>query len=127
MEQTRVARFVLLSAFGTGDTASKASRVARFLYRTVMSKIFADKVRAEAALPGSGLSWTIAYPVILNDTGNKTPLRVQTLETVGKVPGLPNVPRTAVANALLDLAANNNRPGERILITRGQRPPARPT
>ncbi len=55
---------VLVSAFGAGDTAEKASGFARLIYRTVFGKFFADKAASDAMLTASGLDHTIVYPGI---------------------------------------------------------------
>ncbi len=117
MKNARVDRLVLVSAFGVGDTAAKASPVARLIYRSTMSGIYGDKARSEAALPTSGLNWTTVYPVILNDAPKSDAVTAQLLAAVDKVPGLPKVSRANVAAILLDLAADQNQSGERILIT----------
>lgn len=117
MKGAHTDRLVLMSAFGVADTAAKASVVARLIYRLTMSSIYGDKALAEKALPGSGLNWTAVYPVILNNDSRKASVTVQSLKTVDKVPGLPRVPRSNVATALLDLAADPNESGECLLIT----------
>jgi hypothetical protein len=76
-----------------------------------------DKARAESALPRSGLNWTTVYPVILDDAPRNAHVTAQSLATVDHVPGLPKVPRGNVADILLDLAADRDRSGERILVT----------
>jgi Zn/Cd-binding protein ZinT len=55
---------VLVSAFGAGDTAAKASGFARLVYRTVLKGFLADKAVAERALSESGLNWTTVYPAL---------------------------------------------------------------
>jgi uncharacterized protein YbjT (DUF2867 family) len=62
MKGAGVDRLVLVSAFEVGDTAAKASPLARLIYRATMSGIYGDKARAESALPESGLNWTAVYP-----------------------------------------------------------------
>ena len=117
MKNAQVDRLVLASAFGVGDTAAKASPLARLIYRATMSGIYCDKARSEAVLQTSGLNWTTVYPVILNDAPKSDTVTAQLLAAVDKVPGLPKVSRANVATILLDLAADQNRSGERILIT----------
>jgi uncharacterized protein YbjT (DUF2867 family) len=117
MKGAGVDRLVLVSAFGVGDTAAKASPLARLIYRATMSGIYGDKARAESALPESGLNWTAVYPVILNDAPPSNVVTTQQLSAVDKVPGLPKVSRTNVAAILIDLAADQHRSGERVLIS----------
>jgi putative NADH-flavin reductase len=117
MKGAGVDRLVLVSAFGVGDTAAKASPLARLIYRATMSGIYGDKARAESALPESGLNWTAVYPVILNDAPPSNVVTTQQLSAVDKVPGLPKVSRANVAAILIDLAADQHRSGERVLIS----------
>lgn len=112
-----VDRFVLLSAFGVGDTAAKASGFARLLYSTVISAIFMDKERSERTLPGSSLNWTILYAVSLHDGLPLASVTVKALNDVEKVPGLPTLPFANVATILLELAERNDLSGQRLLIT----------
>ena len=58
MKDAHVARLVLESAYGVGDTARTAGLIARVVYKTVVGAIYQDKERSEALLPGSGLKWT---------------------------------------------------------------------
>ncbi|MGF2949488.1 NAD(P)H-binding protein [Microbacterium alcoholitolerans] len=70
---------VLVSAFGAGDTAEKASGFARLIYRTVFGKFFADKAASDAVLTASGLDHTIVYPVNLKDAPALTAAAVKPL------------------------------------------------
>jgi len=112
-----VRRFVLVSAFGAGDTAAKASWFARLIYRTVLGRFFGDKAASERLLPGSGLDYTIVYPVNLKDAPALPRASVVPLEDVAKVPGLPTLPFGNVATALVDIATDPARSGQRLLIT----------
>lgn len=113
----RVDRFVLLSAFGVGDTAAKASGVARLLYSTVTAAIFKDKECSEQMLPNSQLNWTTLYAVSLHDSAAIASVVVKPLNDVEKVPGLPTLPFVNVAVTLLELASKNDLSGQRMLIT----------
>ncbi|KXV70070.1 hypothetical protein AD951_03920 [Acetobacter malorum] len=117
VKQANVHRFVLMSAFGVGDTAKKASLLARIGYGTAFASIFGDKEQAEKLLPGSGLNWAAVYPVILYEAPPLAHVSVQRMEDVDHVPGLPKVTFANVATVLLDLAAHPERPGQRFLIT----------
>ena len=112
-----VDRFMLLSAFGVGDTAAKASGFARLLYNTVVAAIFTDKERSERILPDSNLNWTILYAVSLHDGPPLASVTVKALNDVEKVPGLPTLPFANVATVLLELAARNDLSSQRLLIT----------
>jgi uncharacterized protein YbjT (DUF2867 family) len=66
-EQSGVTRVVIMSAFGVGDSLPKGSMMGRFFYKRVIPGVLADKARGEAQLKSSGLDWTLAYPVTLNN------------------------------------------------------------
>jgi putative NADH-flavin reductase len=119
-----VHRFVLVSAFGVGDTAAKASPLARLIYRTLVAAIFKDKELSEEILPSTGLNWTTVYPVNLKDAPAAPAAAVKRLREVAKVPGLPTLPLANIATALLDIAADTGLAGERVLVTtqKGWRP-----
>lgn len=127
LEQAGVDRFVLVSAFGVGDTAAKASWFARLIYRTVISSMFADKAASEAILPGSALRWTIAYPVNLKNAPALASETVEPLDEVGSVPGLPTLPFANAGRALVEIATNPEYVGKRVLVTTptGWRPASR--
>jgi len=61
VKQANAGRLVLVSAFGAGDTAEKAT-VARLIYRTVLGKFFRDMAASDEVLMKSGLDYTIVYP-----------------------------------------------------------------
>src|SRR2546421_1855562 len=98
MEREGVRRFVLMSAFGVGESRQDAPLLARLMYSTFLRAIFADKKAAEDYLRASGLEWTIAYPVLLTNgpltrsyrVGERLPLR-----------GIPTISRADVAHFML--------------------------
>ncbi|SDJ48491.1 Putative NADH-flavin reductase [Frankineae bacterium MT45] len=117
-KQAGVTRIVLVSAFGAGDTAKKASGVARLMYRTVLGKFFGDKAASDQLLQSSGLDWTIVYPVNLKDAAALPDgAAVKTLAQVGKVPGLPTLPFDNAAAAILGVITDPASIGQRVLIT----------
>lgn len=124
--QAGVKRLVLVSAFGAGDTAEKASGFARLVYRTVFGKFFADKAAADALLTGSGLDYTIVYPVNLKDAPALPNAIVKPLAEVRRVPGLPTLPFGNVAQALVHIAEDASLSGARVLVTtpKGWKPAA---
>lgn len=111
------ARLVLVSAFGSGDSAPKASGVARLFYRALLGTIFADKAASEKILPDSGIDFTILYPVLLKKGSALPEVTVVPMAEVAKVPGLPRVPYANVAKALVKLAGDTTKAGARLLIT----------
>ncbi|MEU3615280.1 NAD(P)-binding oxidoreductase [Streptomyces sp. NPDC006872] len=112
-----VERFVLVSAFGVGDTAAKASFLARLVYKTVVAAIFKDKELSEQSLPASGLNWTIVHPVNLKEAPAAPSAAVERLDRVAKVPGLPTLPFANVARALVEIAGDRGLAGQRLLVT----------
>ncbi|MFD4960265.1 NAD(P)-dependent oxidoreductase [Microbacterium sp. NPDC058389] len=119
-----VDRVVLVSAFGAGDTAQKASGFARLIYRTALRRFFADKAAADQLLQASGLDWTIVYPINLKDAPALPETAVEPLAGVGRVPGLPTLPFDNVAAALVGIITDPTTTRQRLLITtpRGWRP-----
>lgn len=103
MERAGVKRFVLMSAFGVGETARTSPLLPRFVYATLLSGVFADKERGEALLRKSSLDWTIVYPTRLTDgplTGNyRAGERVELF-------GMPAISRADVAHFMLSQLAS---------------------
>ncbi|MET9535369.1 NAD(P)H-binding protein [Streptomyces sp. NPDC006649] len=99
-----VDRFVILSAFGVGDSLAKASFLAGPLFRTVLRKKYADKSASEALLRASDLKWTLEYPGALNNRGSSRYTEA-VLEDVTKTPLFPSTSRANVADFLLRSAA----------------------
>lgn len=112
-----VDRLVYVSAFGAGDTAEKASGFARLIYRSLLKGFFADKAKAEQILPSSGLKWTTVYPVNLKEATALPAMTVKPLSDIKKVPGLPTLPFTNLAKALVDIAASETPAGHRLVVT----------
>lgn len=112
-----VERFVLVSAFGVGDTAAKASFLGRLVYKTVVAAIFKDKELSEQTLPATGLNWTIVHPVNLKEAPAAPAATVKRLDQVAKVPGLPTLPFANVASALVEIAGDRGLAGQRVLVT----------
>ncbi|WP_435131106.1 NAD(P)-dependent oxidoreductase [Actinacidiphila sp. bgisy144] len=105
-ETSGVDRFVLLSAFGVGDSLAKASFLVSPLFRTVLRKTYADKAASEVLLKASDLKWTLEYPGALNN-GGSTRYSAAALEDVKKMPLFPSTSRTNVADFLLRSAVGS--------------------
>lgn len=91
-----VDRFVMVSAFGVGDSLAKSSFLAGLIFRTALRTKYADKAAADALLRASNLKWTLEYPGALNDK-EITRYTAVTLENATKLPILPSTSR---ANAV---------------------------
>jgi uncharacterized protein YbjT (DUF2867 family) len=118
LEQAKVNRFVLMSSFGAGELAAKASLFPRILFYSVIAKkLFDDKAIAERSLEGCGANWTAVYPVTLKKGPPVASVDVVPLSKLHHVPGLPVVPFANVAKILVSLAANQDQPRQRLLVT----------
>jgi uncharacterized protein YbjT (DUF2867 family) len=117
MKEANVARLVLESAYGVGDTARTAGLIARLVYKTLVSAIYQDKERSEALLPGSGLKWTCVYPVILTEGPLADAVEVRPMTQVDRVAGLPKVSRADVARVMLDAARDDRTIGQTLLVS----------
>ena len=101
-----VDRFVIVSAFGVGDSLAKASFLAGLIFRSALRKKYADKAASEVLLKASGLKWTLEYPGALNDGGGARYTAIA-LEDVTTLPILPSTSRANVADFLLHSAVEN--------------------
>lgn len=117
MNQAGVSRFVLLSAFGVGETAHMASWYARLIYATMTKGIFEDKAESEKLLPSSGLDYTVLYSVNLKAGPRVSSAVIEPLREVRKVPGLPTLTFETVAAALLELASKSQLSYRDYLVT----------
>jgi uncharacterized protein YbjT (DUF2867 family) len=111
-----VDRFVVVSAFGVGDSLARASFLAGFLFRTLLRKIYADKAASEVLLKASDLRWTLEYPGALNDRPS-TRYTAVALEEVTKLPVFPSTSRSNVAAFLLDSAVEDTFVGQTVVVT----------
>ena len=98
MEAAGVKRFVLMSAFGVGESKKDAPVGPRLMYHTLLACIFADKRAAEESLRRSELDWTIVYPVLL--TNGPRSVRYRAAERL-ELRGFPSISRADVADFML--------------------------
>lgn len=116
--EAAVAHVLLVSAFGAGETAGKASLPARLMYRTALKGFFGDKAAAEQLVHDSGLPWTIVYPVNLKEAAAQPGQTIEPIDTVTRVPGLPTLPFANAARALVEIAEQSpDTDGRRLLVT----------
>lgn len=101
-----VDRFIMVSAFGVGDSLAKASFLVGPLFRTVLRTSYADKAAAEVLLKASTLDWTLEYPGALNDHDSSR-YTATLLEDVTKLPVFPSTSRANVADFLLQTATED--------------------
>ena len=109
-------RLILLSAFGVGDTAARASWLARLAYKLVVRSVYDDKRRSEMLLLASDLDWTIVQPVILTDEGFSDAVEARPMAQVKIVRGLPKVSRANVAQVMVEACESSALVGQRILV-----------
>jgi len=67
MRDASVARLVVVTAFGVGDTRDRAPLVAKIFFTLLLREQMADKEKQEAVVKASGLDWTLIQPVGLSD------------------------------------------------------------
>lgn len=111
-----VDRFVVVSAFGVGDSLAKASLLVSPIFRTVLRKTYADKAASEELLRKSDLKWTLEYPGVLND-GHSSRYTAVTLENARKLPLFPSTSRANVAEFLLHSAVQESFIREIVIVT----------
>lgn len=111
-----VDRFVIVSAFGVGDSLAKASFLAGLIFRTALRKKYVDKAAADVLLAASNLRWTIEYPGALNDKGSSR-YNAVALENVTKLPIIPATSRANVADFLLHSAVEGTFIRQIVVVT----------
>jgi putative NADH-flavin reductase len=99
--QQGVSRLVWMSSFGVGDTFASANALQKFLFRTLMRGIYADKAIADSAIRASDLEWTIVYPSALTNGPAKATYRVA--ERI-EMKGMPRISRADVASFMHQMA-----------------------
>ena len=111
-----VDRFVIVSAFGVGDSLAKASFLAGLIFRTALRKKYADKAASEVLLKASDLKWTLEYPGALNDRDGSRYTAVA-LEDVTTLPILPSASRANVADFLFHSAVEDTFIRQTVVVT----------
>ncbi|MGA7834236.1 MAG: NAD(P)-binding oxidoreductase [Acidimicrobiales bacterium] len=111
-----VDRFVILSAFGVGDSLARASFLVSPLFRTVLRKLYADKAASEVLLRASDLKWTLEYAGALNNK-DITRYNAVPLEEVTKLPIFPSTSRANAAEFLLRSAVHYNFVRQTVVVT----------
>ncbi len=111
-----VNRFVLLSAFGVGDSLAKASFLVSVLFRTALRKLYADKAASEVLLKASELKWTLEYAGALKNK-DTTRYAAVTLEDAAKLPMFPSTSRANAAAFLLHSAEQGTFIHQTVIVT----------
>lgn len=116
VRESGVDRFVVVSAFGVGDSLARASFIAAAIFRTMLRKKYADKAASEVLLKASDLNWTLEYPGALNDRDSARYTAVA-LEDVAKLPVLPTTSRANVADFVVHSAAEGTFSRQIVVVT----------
>lgn len=116
MDAASVARLVLMSAFGVGDTAQKATPAGRVVYRTVLAAVYDDKRRAEEVVAGSALDCTVVYPVALTNHRTHSSAVAVPLREVTKVGVTDRVWRGDVAAILVECVVDQARRSAALVV-----------
>jgi putative NADH-flavin reductase len=101
-----VDRFLIVSAFGVGDSLPKTSFLVHAIVSSMLRKKYEDKVAAEALLKASDLKWTVEYPGPLSNRSN-TRYSATVLEDLKKLSLFPSTARENVADFLLRSAVED--------------------
>jgi putative NADH-flavin reductase len=115
-ETSGVDRFLIVSAFGVGDSLAKASFLVGPLFRTVLRKTYADKAASEVLLRASDLKWTLEYPGALNDRESAR-YTSAVLADVTKLSVFPSTSRSNVADFLLRSAVEDTFIRQIVVVT----------
>lgn len=105
MRAAEVSRVVWLSGLGVGDTLGEVPPLPRLGYRLLLGRVYADKAAGERVLRGSGLDWTLVYPVMLTNGAHTR--RYRHGERLA-LHGMPTVSRADVADFLLGRAVSGD-------------------
>lgn len=114
MDSEGVRRVIFTSAYGVGVTRRDVPLLPRILMRLLLQDLYTDKEAGEAALRGSGLDWTLVYPVTLTDGPGTGRYRVGERLTLR---GFPRVSRADVADFLVAQTADATYVRKGVLIS----------
>jgi uncharacterized protein YbjT (DUF2867 family) len=103
MQDSGVARLLVVSAFGIGDTREQLPFAFKLFYRTVLREHMADKEKQEALVKASGLDWTLVQPVGLTEGAATNNWLADTKGTIRR----QQMSRADVAAFLVSLVGND--------------------
>jgi putative NADH-flavin reductase len=115
LESQNVKRFIVVSAFGVGDSASQGIPfVPKMFHRTLLRKIYADKAAGEEIIKASRLDYTLVRPTILTDGPKSGTYRAgPDIE----LKGVPKVSRADVADAVLKIAQESSYARQGVFVS----------
>lgn len=117
LEAAGVARGLLVSAFGVGPSARLASWRAQGVYRTLSRRAYAATEAAQRRVEGRGTTWTTLLPVRLRDGMPHRSHAIAPLGEVRRIVGLPLLPYTNLAVAVIDLAHSGEFAGQTVVVS----------
>jgi putative NADH-flavin reductase len=67
MHRAGVARLLVVTGFGAGDSYAALSSLEKIAFKAVLGRAYQDKDRLEAMVRDSGLDWTLVRPTLLSN------------------------------------------------------------
>jgi uncharacterized protein YbjT (DUF2867 family) len=113
MRQSGIARLVVVSSFGVGDSRGKLPLLFKLFYIIALREHMRDKEQMELLVKASGLDWTLVQPVGLDD---KPGTGKALVTTDGAIRG-NMVSRQDVADLILHLLTERSHVGESVVIS----------
>lgn len=114
MRANGVRRLVFESAFGVGDTIRDLPLFPRLFARTLLRRIYADKLIGDNLIRQSGLDWTLVQPSQLTD-GALT-RRYRYGESLA-FSGMPKISRADTAHFMLDRLNDPASIGKTLMVS----------
>ncbi|MFC4138707.1 MULTISPECIES: NAD(P)-dependent oxidoreductase [unclassified Microbacterium] len=111
-----VARVIVLSALGVGETLAAVRFPYRLVVRTALIAPFRDHVAGESLLVGSGLEWTTIHPGLLGDGAATADPLVVDAASRRAMPGWPRTERADVAAVMLRIIDDPETFGRRLVV-----------
>lgn len=113
MQRQGVARLVVQSTYGLGDTFGNLPLSLKAFFRFVIRRQAEDSVRQEDVVRSSGLDWTLIRPVVLHDGDEAEPPIVSASD---EFEGL-KVSRRQVARAVSDTLGDDATVGATLTVS----------
>jgi putative NADH-flavin reductase len=113
MQAGDVRRLVFTSALGVGESYQDSPIIARIFFRTLLRRIYADKLVGDRLIRASGLDWTIVQPAQMND-GPLT-RHYRSGERLA-MSGMPAISRADTAHFILDRLNDQSSIGRTIVL-----------
>lgn len=115
MQRQGVARLVVQTTYGVGDTYRNLPLTLKAFFRLVIKPQVEDTVRQEAIVRDSGLEWTLIRPVVLHDGDETEAARVSADD---EFDGL-KVARRQVARVIAETLGRSDRDHATLTVSAG--------